>query len=95
MSDNDQQQPTLDLAAPQPPSQEVDAAMEVLLKTTTELRLELQQTSLELASILLEKGRSGYELLSEANSRIRQSQLMCQLSWLFQEQKHTSHLCGK
>ena len=61
VSDNDQQQPTLDLAAPQPPSHEVDAAMEVLLKTTTELRLELQQTSLELASILLEKGRRARE----------------------------------
>ena len=35
--------------------------MEVLLKTTTELRLELQQTSLELASILLEKGRRARE----------------------------------
>ena len=47
--------------APQPPSHEVDSAMEALLKTTTELRLELQQTSLELASILLERGKRAQE----------------------------------
>ena len=35
--------------------------MEALLKTTTELRLELQQTSLELASILLERGKRAQE----------------------------------
>ena len=45
------------VAPPQYPSHEVDSTMEALLKTTTELRLELQQTSLELASILLERGK--------------------------------------
>jgi hypothetical protein len=55
-NNNDQHDQHLEMT-PQPPSQEVDAAMRNLLKTTTELRLELQQTALELASILLEKGR--------------------------------------
>ena len=43
------------------PSQEVDVAMDGLLKTTLELKLELQQTALELASILLEKGQRAQE----------------------------------
>ncbi len=46
----------LDVGAPQPPSREMDLAMQGLLKTTTELRLELQQTALELAGTLLENG---------------------------------------
>lgn len=53
-------QETLDMA-PQPVTHELDSAMENLLKTTTELRLELQQTSLELASILLERGQRAQE----------------------------------
>ena len=46
---------------PQYPNHIVDSNMEALLKTTTELRLELQQTSLELASILLERGKRAQE----------------------------------
>lgn len=53
-------QETIDIA-PQPPSHQVDSTMEALLKTTTELRLELQQTSLELAGILLERGQRAQE----------------------------------
>ena len=52
--------------APQPPSQEVDVAMDGLLKTTLELKLELQQTALELASILLEKGQRAQERVHAA-----------------------------
>ena len=52
---------------PQYPNLIVDSNMEALLKTTTELQLELQQTSLELASILLEKGKRGLSLRILAN----------------------------
>ena len=45
--------------------QEVDQAIRQLIKTTTELRLELQQTSLELASSLIHNcWRQGGEILS-------------------------------
>ena len=45
--------------------QEVDKAIRHLIKTTTELRLELQQTSLELASSLIHNcWRQGGEILS-------------------------------
>ena len=49
------------MASQPTPSQEVDVAMDGLLKTTLELKLELQQTALELASILLEKGQRAQE----------------------------------
>ena len=52
---------------PQYPNHILDSNMEALLKTTTELQLELQQTSLELASILLEKGKRGLSLRILAN----------------------------
>ena len=51
----------LEMASQPTPSQEVDVAMDGLLKTTLELKLELQQTALELASILLEKGQRAQE----------------------------------
>ena len=60
VSNNSHHQESIEMA-PQPPSQVVDSTMEALLKTTTELRLELQQTSLELASILLERGKRAQE----------------------------------
>ena len=50
---------------PKYPNHIVDSNMEALLKTTTRLRLELQQTSLELASILLERGKRGLANFSE------------------------------